>query len=104
MPKKHPAEVRERATRLTLDRLKDYPSVSAACRDLAPKLNIGAETLQKWVVQAQTDAGNRTGPTSEDLEEIRRLKRENRDLRKTNDILKAAASFFARELAPRNRQ
>ena len=103
MPKKHPTEVRERAVRMTLDRLKDYPSMWAACRDLAPKLNIGAETLRKWVTQAQADAGERTGPTSEELEEIKRLKRENRDLRETNDILKAAASFFARELDPRNR-
>ena len=92
MPKKHPTEVRERAVRMTLDRLKDYPSMWAACRDLAPKLNIGAETLRKWVTQAQADAGERTGPTSEELEEIKRLKRENRDLRETNDILKAAAS------------
>jgi transposase len=103
MPKKHPTEVHERAVRMTLDRVKDYPSLRAACRDLAPKLNIGAETLRKWVTQAQADAGERTGPTTEELEEIKRLKRENRDLRETNDILKAAASFFARELDPRNR-
>ncbi|WP_130178033.1 hypothetical protein [Cryobacterium sp. SO1] len=60
-PKKHPAEVRERAIRMTLDRLKDYRSESAACRDLAPRLNIGAESLRQWVVQAQVDAGDRTG-------------------------------------------
>ena len=47
MPKKHPTEVRKRAIRMTLDRLKDYPSMWAACRDLAPKLNIGAETVRK---------------------------------------------------------
>lgn len=92
MPKKHPTEVRDRATRMALDRLNDYPSIWAACRDLAPKLNIGAETLRKWVTQAQADAGERSGPTSEELEEIKRLKREVRDLRETNDILKAAAS------------
>jgi transposase len=103
MPKKYPDEVRERAVRMTLDRVKDYPSMWAACRDLAPKLNVGPETLRKWVRQAQSDAGERTGPTSEELEEIKRLKRENRDLRETNEILKAAASFFARELDPRNR-
>ena len=103
MPKKHPSEVRERAVRMTLDRLADYPSMSAACRDLAPKLNIGAETLRKWVMQAQADAGQRTGPTSDELEEIKRLKRENKDLRDINEILKAASAFFARELDPRNR-
>ncbi|TFD13525.1 IS3 family transposase [Cryobacterium sp. TMT1-2-2] len=95
MPKKYPDEVRERAVRMTVDRVKDYPSMWAACRELAPKLNVGPETLRKWVRQAQSDAGERTGPTSEELEEIRRLKRENRDLRETNEILKAAASFLS---------
>ena len=94
MPKKHPTEVRERAVRLTLDCLKDYPSMWAACRDLAPNLNIGAVTLRKWVTQAQADAGERTGPTTEELEEIKRLKRENRDLRERNDILRVEASFL----------
>lgn len=56
MPKKHPAEVRERAARMAPDRLNYYPSLWAACHDLAPKLNIGAETLRKWLVQAQVDA------------------------------------------------
>jgi len=68
----------------------------AAFRDLAPKLNISAETLRKWVTHAPADADERTGPTSEELEKITRFKRE------TNDILKAAASFFARELGSRN--
>ena len=62
----------------------------AVSRDLAPRLNIGAETLRKWVAPA--DAGERTGPRSEELREIKRVKRENRDLRETSDILKAAAS------------
>ncbi|MDJ0350802.1 transposase [Cryobacterium sp. PH29-G1] len=79
MPKKYPDEVRERAVRMTLDRVQDYPSMWAACRELAPKLSVGPETLRKWVRQAQSDAGERTGPTSEELEEIKRLKRENRD-------------------------
>ncbi|WP_146072764.1 transposase [Cryobacterium sp. Y62] len=79
---------------MTLDRVKDYPSLWAACHDLAPKLNIGAETLRKWVTQAQADAGERTGPTTEEFEEIKRLKRENCDLNETNDILKAAAFFL----------
>ena len=80
---------------MTLDRLRNYPSMSAACQDLAPKLNIGAETLRKWVMQAQADAGERSGPTSDELEEIKRLRREDRDLRETNDILKSDASFFS---------
>jgi transposase len=88
---------------MVLDRLVNYPSVSAACRDLAPKLNVGTETLRKWVMQAQADAGVSSGPTTMQVEEIRVLKRKVRDLEETNEILKAAASFFARELDPRRR-
>jgi transposase len=102
MPNKYPLEVRERATRMALDRLTDYPSPWAACRDLGEKLNVGPETLRKWVRQAQVDAGSKPGASSAELEEIRRLKKENRELRETNAILKSAASFFARELDPRH--
>jgi transposase len=87
---------------MALDRLPDYPSPWAACRDLGEKLNVGPETLRKWVRQAQVDAGSKPGASSAELEEIRRLKKENRELRETNAILKSAASFFARELDPRH--
>src|SRR5665647_544580 len=93
MPKKHPQEVRDRSVRMVLDRLGNYPSVSAACRDLAPKLTVGAETLRRWVMQAQADAGVTTGPTTEQLEEIKLLKRENRDLKEANEILKACLLY-----------
>jgi transposase-like protein len=66
-------------------------------------LNVGVETLRKWVLQAQIDAGTKSGPSSTELEEIQRLKRENRDLKEANEILKAASIFFARELDPRRR-
>ena len=62
---------------------------------------MGAETLRIWIVQARVDAGDRTGPSSEELEEIRKLKVEDRDLREANEILQAARIFFARELDPR---
>lgn len=64
MPKQYTPEVKGRAVTYVLDRLDRYKSVYGACQDLAPKLNIGAETLRRWVVQAQIDAGDRTGPTS----------------------------------------
>jgi transposase-like protein len=103
MPKKYPSEQRERATRMVLERIDDYPSVWAAAQALGPKLGIGVETLRKWVVQAQVDQGQRQGPTSEELAEIKRLRAENRDLKEANEILKAASIFFARELDPRHR-
>jgi transposase-like protein len=103
MPKKFPVEVHDRAVRMVLDRLTDYPTVFAACTALAPKLNVGVETLRKWVVQAQIDAGTKSGPSSVELEEIKALKKENRDLKEANEILKAASIFFARELDPHRR-
>ena len=95
MPNKYSLEVRQRVTRMALDRLPDHPSPWAACRDLGEKLNVGPETLRKWVRQAQVDAGTKSGPSSVELEEIRRLKKEVRELKETNEILKAAASFFS---------
>lgn len=103
MPKRYPAEQRERATRMALDRLDEYPSAWAAAQALGPKLGVGSETLRKWIVQAQVDAGQRSGPTCEELEEIKALRAEVRDLRESNEILKAASIFFARELDPRHR-
>jgi transposase len=103
MPKKYPIEQRERATRMALDRLDEYPSVWAAARALGPKLGVGGETLRKWVVQVQVDQGDRHGPSSEELAEIKRLRVEVRDLKEANEILKAASIFFARELDPRHR-
>jgi transposase len=57
MPKKYPPEVRDRALRMDLDRLGEYESVSKATKSLAPKLNVGTETLRRWVIQTQIDAG-----------------------------------------------
>jgi transposase len=102
MAKRYPAEQRERATRMAVDRLGEYASPWAAAQALGPKLGVGAETLRKWIVQAQVDAGDRQGPTSTELEEIKRLKAEVRDLKEANEILKAASIFFAGELDPRH--
>ena len=77
----------------------EYPSDWPAICAVAEKLGIGtAETLRKWVRQAEVDAGTRPGVTSEESAEIRRLKRENAELRRANEILKAASAFFAAEL------
>jgi transposase len=77
------------------DYSSDWPAICA----VAEKLGIGtAETLRKWVRQAEVDAGTRPGVSSEENAEIRRLKRENAELRRANEILKAASAFFAAEL------
>lgn len=103
MPRKYPKQQRERATRMALERLDEFSSPWAAAQALAPKLGVGVETLRKWIVQAQIDAGQRSGPTSDELEEIKVLKAEVRDLREANEILRQASIFFARELDPRHR-
>ena len=77
----------------------DYPSEWAAIGAVAQKLGIGSsETLRKWIRQAEVDGGTRPGVTSEESAEIRRLKREVSELRRANEILKAASVFFAAEL------
>jgi transposase len=77
----------------------EYPSPWAAMTAVAQKLGIGStETLRKWIRQAEVDAGERPGLSSQEHAEIRRLNRENAELRRANEILKAASAFFAAEL------
>jgi transposase len=71
MPKQYPSEVRGRAVRMVLDRLDGYPSLWAVCQDIGLELDVGPKSLGTWVVQVQTDAGQRSGPTSNELDEIR---------------------------------
>jgi len=103
MPKKIDPEVQARAVRLVNDHLGEYPSLTAASAAVAKQVGVGRETVRRWVVQAQIDGGQRGGVTSEELAEIKKLKAENRRLREDVAILKAATSFFAGELDPRNR-
>lgn len=103
MPKRINPEVKARAVRLVNDHRGEYPSVTAAAEAVAKQLGLGRETVRRWVVQAEVDGGRRDGVTSVELEEIRRLKVENRRLREDVAILKAATTFFAGELDPRNR-
>ena len=95
----YPPELRERGVRMVAEVRPEYPSDWPAICAVAEKLGIGtAETLRKWVRQAEVDAGTRPGVTSEENAEIKRLKRENAELRRANEILKAASAFFAAEL------
>ena len=95
----YPPELRERAVRLVAECRADHDSEWDAMRSVAQKLGIGTtETVRKWVRRAEVDAGARPGVTSEESAELRRLKAEVWELRRANEILKAAAGFFAAEL------
>jgi transposase len=98
---RYPQELRDRAVRMVFEHRREYPSEWAAIRSLAEKFGTTAETLRLWVRRAEVDSGRRPGITSADRERIRELERENRELRRANEILKAASAFFARELDPR---
>ena len=94
----YPAEVRERAVRMVFATQDDHDSQWAAIRSVADKIGCSAEAVRNWVRQAERDEGVRPGPTSDQLEELKRLKRENAELRRANEILKSASAFFAAEL------
>jgi transposase len=95
----YPAELRTRAVRMVAEVRPNYDSDYAAITAVASKLGIGTpETLRKWVRRAEIDAGQRPGVTTDESAEIKRLRRENAELRRANEILKAASAFFAAEL------
>jgi transposase len=96
-----PRELRERAVRLVREHRREHPSEWAAICSIAAKLDASPETVRHWVRRAEVDDGRRPGVTTEERERIRQLERENRELRRANEILKAASAFFARELDPR---
>jgi transposase len=95
---KYPDEVLERAVRMVLDHGHEYGSQWEAICSVAEKLGPKPETVRLLVRQAERDTGPRPGATTEELAELKRLKRENAELRRANDILKAAAHFFGAEL------
>ncbi len=91
-------EQRARAVRMVLEGQSEYPSQWAAIGSVAAKVGVSSETLRKWVRRAEVDGGPRAGLSSEEAAEIKRLKREVAELRRANEILKAAAAFFGAEL------
>jgi transposase len=100
-PLRYPRELRERAVRLVAESVAagEHPTEFQAIRVIAGRLGIGSpETVRKWVRQAEVDGGARPGKTTEQIAEIRALKREVAELRRANEILKAASAFFAAEL------
>jgi transposase len=97
-PRKYPEELRERAIRLAVDARKDPASRPGAVRRIGEQLGINPETLRGWVNQAEVDAGDRPGTTTSDAQRLVELERDNRELRRSNAILRSASAFFAAEL------
>lgn len=99
MSQRYPQELRERRSDWLSRFAISYDSEWAAIESVATKLGIGSsETLRKWIRNAEVEAGQRPGQTSEESAEVRKLRAEVRELRGANEILKAAAGFFAAEL------
>ncbi len=98
---RYPQELRERAVRMVQEHRGEYPSEWAAITSIATKLGVGTEALRLWLRREQVDQRQRPGLTSDERHRLRQLERENRELRRANEILKAASAFFARELDPR---
>jgi transposase len=99
--RRYPPELRDRAVRMVLDSIAQTGQRAGVITRVARQLGIGTESLRSWVRQAEVDGGRRPGLSTAEQQRITELEREVRELRRANDILKAAASFFARELDPR---
>jgi transposase len=99
--RKYPEELRERAVKMVFEvRDQDGKGRGELAR-VARQLGVHPEALRTWVRQAEIDGGVRPGTTTEESRRIAELERENRELRRANEILKAASAYFARELDPR---
>jgi transposase len=97
--RRYPPELKERAVRMALE-LKQAGETGVVSRT-ARQLGINVESLRNWIRQVEVDTGERPGVTTDDKRRIAELERENRELRRANEILKSASAFFARELDPR---
>jgi transposase len=96
--RRYPPELRERAVRMVLDSYDRGEERFGTVTRIAVQLGIGPESLRKWVRQAEVDRGARAGTSSADAKRIAELERENRELRRANEILRSASAFFAAEL------
>src|SRR5947207_10122082 len=99
--RRYPPELRERAVRMVHEAIAESGERVGAVTRVARQLGIGPESLRNWVKQAGIDNDKRPGVTTEQQRRIAELERENRELRRANEILKAASAFFAAELDPR---
>ena len=103
-PQKYPDELRERAVRMVQEIRRETGESHGVIARVAKELGVGVESLRSWVNRAEVDSGNRPGTSSADAQRIAELVKENRELRRANDILKAASVFFATELDGRPRK
>jgi transposase len=92
---KYSPEVRERAVRLVFEHQAEYESQWAAMQSIAAKIGCTTETLRKWVRQAERDQGLRWGQSTDERERLKALERENRELKRANEILRKASAYFA---------
>ena len=102
--KRYPPELKERAVRMVRELRQQDPGDRAVISRVARQLGVGDESLRSWVKQAEVDAGKRPGLTTEEQAELKRLRKENFELRRSNDILQAAATFFGAELDRRGKK
>ena len=93
--KRYSPEVRGRAVRMLFEHEQDYESRWAALASVAGKIGCTAKTLRSWVKQSEIDTGRRDGMTSDDHARLKALEKENKELRRANEILKTASAFFA---------
>ncbi len=93
--KRYSPEVRQRAVRMVVDHQGEYASQWAAMGSIAGKFGCTPETLRSWVRQAELNCGRRDGQTTEERERVKALERENRELKRANDILRKASAYFA---------
>jgi transposase len=96
--KRYPPELKERAVRLVLEAFEESGERYGVVGRIARQLGIGDQSLRTWVAQAEIDGGKRHGLTTEERAELKRLQKENKELRRSNEILKSASAFFAAEL------
>jgi len=97
-------EVRERAVRLVQEHKNEYSSQWAALTSIAGKIGCTPETLRKWVRQSEADQGQRDGLSTNERERLKQLERENRELKRANDILRQASAYFAQAELDRRRK
>jgi transposase-like protein len=102
--KRYPVELKDRAVRMVRELREQDPGDTGVISRVARQLGVGAESLRNWVKQAEVDAGRRPGTPSVEHDELVKLRKEVKELRRANDILQAAASFFGAELDRRHKK